>query len=75
GERRKAEEIAADTTPIQPPRIMAEIAKRLGAEDVVVSDASFSAGERRKAEEIAADTTPIQPPRIMAEIAKRLGAE
>lgn len=44
GERRKAEEIAADTTPIQPPRIMAEIAKRLGADDIVVSDASFSAG-------------------------------
>jgi acetolactate synthase-1/2/3 large subunit len=44
GERQKAEEIAADTTPIQPPRIMAEIAQRLGAEDIVVSDASFSAG-------------------------------
>jgi acetolactate synthase-1/2/3 large subunit len=44
GDRQKAEEIAADSTPIQPPRIMAEIAKRLGAEDIVVSDASFSAG-------------------------------
>lgn len=44
GDRQKAEEIAADATPIQPPRIMAEIAKRLGADDIVVSDASFSAG-------------------------------
>ena len=44
GEKTKAEEIAADTTPIQPPRVMAEIAKRLGADDIVVSDASFAAG-------------------------------
>ena len=44
GERVKAEEAAAETMPVQPPRVMAEIAKRLGAEDIVVSDASFAAG-------------------------------
>ena len=44
GERQKAVEIAADTAPIQPPRVMAELAKRIGPEDIVVSDASFSAG-------------------------------
>ncbi|SRR5712692_7180602 len=33
-----------DVVPIQPPRVMRELAARLGADDVVVSDASFSAG-------------------------------
>lgn len=37
-------EMASDQIPVQPPRIMAEIAKRLREDDVVVSDASFSAG-------------------------------
>ena len=40
----KAVEIASGRVPIQPPRIMDEIAKRLGDDDIVVSDASFSAG-------------------------------
>jgi len=40
---RKAE-MASDKIPIQPPRVMAEIASRLGPDDVVVSDASFAAG-------------------------------
>ena len=43
-EAEKAAEIASERMPIQPPRVMAEIAKRLGADDIVVSDASFSAG-------------------------------
>lgn len=40
----KAEEMASDAVPISPPRIMNEIAKRLGEDDIVVSDASFAAG-------------------------------
>lgn len=40
----KATEMASDKIPVQPPRIMAEVAKRLGEDDIVVSDASFSAG-------------------------------
>ncbi len=40
----KAVEIASERLPIQPPRVMHEIAKRLGDNDIVVSDASFSAG-------------------------------
>lgn len=40
----KAAEIASEQVPIQPPRVMAEIAKRLGEDDIIVSDASFSAG-------------------------------
>ncbi|RGP35051.1 thiamine pyrophosphate-binding protein, partial [Pseudotabrizicola alkalilacus] len=40
----KAVEMASDQMPVLPPRIMAEIAKRLDDDDVVVSDASFSAG-------------------------------
>ena len=40
---RGAEE-ASDAVPIAPQRVMAELAARLGAGDVVVSDASFSAG-------------------------------
>ena len=44
GDADKAAEIASDRLPIQPPRIMDEIAKRLEEDDIVVSDASFSAG-------------------------------
>lgn len=44
GEAAKAIEIASDSTPIQPPRVMAELAARIGDDDIVVSDASFSAG-------------------------------
>ncbi|MCK5933138.1 MAG: thiamine pyrophosphate-binding protein [Fulvimarina manganoxydans] len=44
GERAKAEEAASEAIPISPPRVMAEIAKRLGEDDIVVSDASFAAG-------------------------------
>jgi len=44
GDAMKATEIASGEIPIQPPVIMAEIAKRLGENDIVVSDASFSAG-------------------------------
>lgn len=40
----RAESQASDTTPIQPPRVMRELAARLAAEDVVISDASFAAG-------------------------------
>lgn len=40
----KAAEMTSDQLPIQPPRVMAEIAERLGEDDIVVSDASFSAG-------------------------------
>jgi acetolactate synthase-1/2/3 large subunit len=38
------EEMNSQQVPILPPRIMAEIARRLGDDDVVVSDASFAAG-------------------------------
>ena len=44
GEKAKDAEIASDQIPISPPRVMAEIAKRLGEDDIVVSDASFAAG-------------------------------
>jgi acetolactate synthase-1/2/3 large subunit len=40
----KAKEMESNQLPIQPPRLMAEIEKRLGEDDIVVSDASFSAG-------------------------------
>lgn len=40
----KAEDMASEHIPIHPPRIMAEIDKRLADQDVVVSDASFAAG-------------------------------
>ncbi|MHA6262288.1 thiamine pyrophosphate-binding protein [Arenibacterium sp. CAU 1754] len=40
----KASEMASDKIPVQPPVVMKEIAARLGEDDVVVSDASFSAG-------------------------------
>ena len=42
GQRTEAE--ASEAVPIAPPRVMREIAARLGPEDVVISDASFSAG-------------------------------
>jgi acetolactate synthase-1/2/3 large subunit len=42
-ERRDAEAVAA-ASPLQPARVMRELARRLQPEDVVVSDASFSAG-------------------------------
>jgi acetolactate synthase-1/2/3 large subunit len=42
GERAEFE--TSDAVPIMPPRIMRELASRLGVDDVVVSDASFSAG-------------------------------
>ena len=35
---------SSNSVPILPPRVMRELAARLGPEDVVVSDASFSAG-------------------------------
>lgn len=44
GEAQKRAEIESDRLPINPPRVMAELAARLGEDDVVVSDASFSAG-------------------------------
>ena len=40
----KRAEIASTRMPIQPPRMVDEIAQRLGADDIVISDASFSAG-------------------------------
>lgn len=40
----KAAEAASSAIPVNPPRVMVEIAKRLGKEDIVVSDASFAAG-------------------------------
>ncbi len=43
-EKKKSVEIASDAVPISPPRVMDEIAKRLGDDDIVVSDASFAAG-------------------------------
>ena len=42
--RLRADAERADTTPIQPPRVMAALALRLKDPDVVISDASFSAG-------------------------------
>lgn len=44
GEVQKRLEIASDQIPINPPRVMSEIAKRLSEDDIVVSDASFAAG-------------------------------
>ena len=41
---RLAAEIASEAVPMMPQRVMAEVAARLGAEDVVISDASWSAG-------------------------------
>lgn len=44
GEAAKKVEIESDMIPVSPPRVMNEIAKRLGPDDIVVSDASFAAG-------------------------------
>lgn len=44
GEAQKAVEIESSSVPISPPRVMDEVRKRLGVDDIVVSDASFSAG-------------------------------
>ncbi|QIN80887.1 thiamine pyrophosphate-binding protein [Rubrobacter marinus] len=38
------EEEASDAVPLAPPRVMRELRERLSARDVVISDASFSAG-------------------------------
>ena len=40
----RAEAESSEAVPIQPPRVMRELASRLGPQDVVISDASFSAG-------------------------------
>jgi acetolactate synthase-1/2/3 large subunit len=40
----RAEAQASDVTPIQPPRVMRELADRLRPGDIVISDASFAAG-------------------------------
>jgi acetolactate synthase-1/2/3 large subunit len=42
GQRSEAE--ASDAVPIAPPRVMRELAARMDRDDVVISDASFSAG-------------------------------
>jgi acetolactate synthase-1/2/3 large subunit len=42
--RQRSEMESSDAVPILPPRVMRELASRLGPEDVVISDASFSAG-------------------------------
>lgn len=44
GEERKRPEIESDQIPMSPPRVMAELAGRLGDDDIVISDASFAAG-------------------------------
>lgn len=41
---RIAEETTSASTPIQPPRVMRAVAERLKPEDVIISDASWSAG-------------------------------
>lgn len=43
-EAEKEVEMASQQVPVLPPRIMAEIDRRLGEDDVIVSDASFAAG-------------------------------
>jgi acetolactate synthase I/II/III large subunit len=40
----RREQETSTATPIEPPRVMHELAQRLRADDVVISDASFSAG-------------------------------
>jgi acetolactate synthase-1/2/3 large subunit len=40
----RAEAQSSEAVPIRPPRVMRELASRLGQDDVVISDASFSAG-------------------------------
>jgi len=42
--RQRADDESSEAVPILPPRLMRELASRLGPGDVVVSDASFSAG-------------------------------
>lgn len=44
GEAEKAEDMASNQIPVLPPRVMAELASRITDADIVVSDASFSAG-------------------------------
>lgn len=44
GERQKREEIESERLPMHPARVMDEVAQRLEENDIVVSDASFSAG-------------------------------
>lgn len=44
GERQKRSEIESERLPLHPARVMAEVAARLESSDIVVSDASFSAG-------------------------------
>lgn len=44
GERQKRSEIESEQLPLHPARVMAEVATRLESSDIVVSDASFSAG-------------------------------
>lgn len=44
GDAAKAIEMGSDQIPVLPPRIMREIASRLEDQDIIVSDASFSAG-------------------------------
>lgn len=44
GQRERAALEDVKTSPLQPPRVMRELAARLADEDVVISDASFSAG-------------------------------
>lgn len=44
GEAAKQLEIASEEIPLSPPRIMEAVGRRLGEDDIVVSDASFSAG-------------------------------
>ena len=43
-EERLGVEMAAESSPIQPPRVMRSVAERLTPNDVVISDASWSAG-------------------------------
>jgi acetolactate synthase I/II/III large subunit len=43
-EEQRAERQASGVSPVDPPRAVAEILERLGPDDVVISDASFSAG-------------------------------
>jgi len=42
--RQRAEAEGSDAVPIHPPRVMRELAARIGRDDVLISDASFSAG-------------------------------
>jgi acetolactate synthase-1/2/3 large subunit len=42
--RQRSELEGSDAVPINPPRVMRELASRINPDDVVVSDASFSAG-------------------------------